>query len=108
MSTTIAPENPVCTLINVFTVTAERQRELVRLLNESTEQVMKHRDGFVTANIHASTDGTKVVNYAQWRDEAAFLAMQADPAAREHMTRAAEVAESFEPHLYTVEAVHSR
>lgn len=106
--TTITAGSPVCTLINVFTVVAERQQELVTLLEEATEQAMRHRDGFVTANIHASTDGIRVVNYAQWRDEAAFRAMLADPEAQVHMTQAAKIAESFEPHLYTVESVHSR
>lgn len=30
---------------------------------------MRHIDGFVSANIHASLDGTRAVNYAQWRSE---------------------------------------
>ena len=63
--------------------------------------------GFVSANIHASTDGTKVVNYAQWSDTDAFRAMLANPVAQPHMTAAAEIAESYEPHLYEVSTVHT-
>jgi len=33
--------------------------------------------------------------------------MFAHPAAREHMTIAADIADSFDPHLYTVESVHT-
>jgi heme-degrading monooxygenase HmoA len=36
---------------------------------------MKHAPGFVSANIHRSLDGKKVVNYAQWESKEAFEAM---------------------------------
>ncbi len=55
------------------------------MLAEATEQVMRHRPGFVSANIHASLDGTRVVNYAQWRSREDFQAMLDDPIAQEHM-----------------------
>lgn len=106
--TTIAAGAPVATLINVFTVRPDRQRELVDLLSRATEEFMRHQPGFVSANIHASADGVRVVNYAQWESAAAFQAMLADPAAQQHMGEAAALAESFEPHLYTVESVHHR
>ncbi|MER7076716.1 Antibiotic biosynthesis monooxygenase [Saccharopolyspora kobensis] len=104
----ISTEAPITTLINVFTVRPERQRALIDLLGRATEEAMRHLPGFVSANIHASTDGTKVTNYAQWRSAEDFHAMLGDPAAREHMELAAELAERYEPHLYTVESVHQR
>ncbi len=94
------------TLINVFTVKPERARKLVELLTAATEEVMQHVDGFISANIHLSADGTRVVNYAQWRDAQAMQAMQQNPTARQHMVLCADVADGFEPHLYTVESVH--
>ena len=48
-----------------------------------------------------------MVNYAQWRSSEAMQAMRQDPTAREHMAQCAELADGFEPHLYTVESVHS-
>ena len=98
------PAPPQVTLINVFTVIPERQRELTDLLIEATEQVIQHVPGF-RANIHASTDGTRVVNYAQWESAEALQAMLADPAAQRHTGTAAAIA-SYDPHLYTVESVH--
>lgn len=80
-TTTIAIDQDVATLINVFTVTRMTQQPLVDLLTEATEQVMRHRPGFISANIHASLDGTRVVNYAQWRSRDDFLAMLDDPTA---------------------------
>ena len=67
------------TLINVFTVEPERARQLADLLTAATEEVMQHVDGFISANIHLSTDGTRVVNYAQWRSAEAFE-LPPDPA----------------------------
>jgi len=106
--TTIERHAPYATLINVFTVEPDRATELAQLLHRSTEEVMRHLEGFRSANIHVSTDGTRVVNYAQWESAEAFQAMLADSAARTHMEEAATIATSFDPHLYTVESVHER
>ncbi|QIN81762.1 antibiotic biosynthesis monooxygenase [Rubrobacter tropicus] len=98
----ISQSGNVVTLINVFTVRPEDQQPLLDLLVEATESVMNRRPGFVSANLHKSFDGTRVVNYAQWRSKEAFEAMLEDPAAVGHMRQAAGLAESFEPHLYEV------
>lgn len=104
---TISVSAPVVTLINVFTVEPARQQELVQLLVSVTEEVMQHQPGFVSANIHASTDGERVVTYAQWESEQAFHSMMQDPHAREHMTATRRLAQA-EPHLYRVASVHHR
>jgi antibiotic biosynthesis monooxygenase (ABM) superfamily enzyme len=106
MMTTIQQHSQYATLINVFVVEPERAAELAAFLHDATETVMKHRPGFRSANIHVSTDGTRVVNYAQWDSPQAYQAMLADSGAREHMKEAAALASSFDPHLYTVESVH--
>jgi antibiotic biosynthesis monooxygenase (ABM) superfamily enzyme len=54
------------TLINVFTVEPENQDRLIEAWQRSTDEVIRHLPGFVSANIHASLDGTKVVNYARF------------------------------------------
>ncbi len=99
---TIATGQDVVTLVNVFTVTPDRQEQLAGLLAEATRTTMNRLPGYVSANIHRSLDGTKVVNYAQWRREADFQAMLGDPAAQQHMAAAAQLAISVEPHLYEV------
>jgi quinol monooxygenase YgiN len=104
----ISKLNPVVTLVNTFTVRPENQAELVRVLDEATEQVMRHLAGFVSASIHKSLDGTHVANYAQWTDESAFKAMLRDERAQAHMAVASKLAERFEPILYTVSAIHER
>src|SRR5215217_5569418 len=102
---TIAKDKDVVTLINVFTVAPEDQQRLVDVLVDATETVMRKQQGFVSANIHRSLDGTRVTNYAQWRSREAFEAMLRNPEAAEHMGEAARIAERFEPHLYEVSFV---
>jgi antibiotic biosynthesis monooxygenase (ABM) superfamily enzyme len=103
--TRISQRDDVVTLINVFTVAPEDQQRLLDLLVEATESVMNKLPGFVSANLHRSLDGTKVANYAQWRNREDFEAMLEDPEAAMHMREAAEIAEKFEPHLYEVSFV---
>ncbi|MDT5283444.1 MAG: hypothetical protein QOJ20_4639 [Mycobacterium sp.] len=106
--TTIEQNSGYATLINVFTVEPDRAAELAALLHTATQEVMRHQPGFRSANIHLSTDGTRVVNYAQWDSADAYRAMLADPTTQQHMADAAALASSFDPHLYTVESVHER
>ncbi|WP_423745826.1 antibiotic biosynthesis monooxygenase family protein (plasmid) [Haladaptatus sp. SPP-AMP-3] len=99
--TTIDTETDVMTLINVFTVPPEQQDELVSLLADATEETMRHLPGFVSANVHRSRDGERVVNYAQWESEADFEAIFERPDVREHMDGALELA-TVDYHLYDV------
>ena len=94
------------TLINTFMVAPEKADELVALLDNATDEVMRDMPGFLSANIHKSLDGTRVVNYAQWRSKQDFEAMRANPEAAPHMQKAAAIAERFEPVLYDVVSVH--
>lgn len=104
---TISASAPVVTLINVFIVEPARQQKLVALLVATTEEVIQHQPGFISANIHPSADGERVVNYAQWESEQAFRATLANPQAREHM-EAMRLLAHAEPRLYAVASVHHR
>jgi quinol monooxygenase YgiN len=99
--TTIAQDQELVTLINVFKVAPEHQQRLVDLLVDATEEVMCKIPGFISANIHKSLDGTRVTNYAQWRSVEDFKAIFQTPAATAHMPAISEIAES-DPVLYEV------
>ncbi len=62
--TEISEDNKGFTLINVFTVEPQNQERLVKILEKATEEIMRNLNGFVSANIHRSLDGVRVVNYA--------------------------------------------
>jgi hypothetical protein len=64
----IRAKTPIVTQINVFTVPSGGQDALVDYLARAA-QAAKEVDGWISASIHRSYDGTRVVNYAQSRDE---------------------------------------
>ena len=105
MKTTIEKGAPVVTLINVFTVDPSKQDELVKVLDDATQNVIKNLPGFVSANIHRGLDGRHVANYAQWESRESMETMLAHPAAQQHLRDAAALA-TFEPNLYEVASVH--
>lgn len=98
---TIEKRGGFLTLINVFSVAPDNQAKLIELLIKATEETMKYLPGFVSANIHRSFDGRKVVNYAQWKSMADFESMRKNPLAVFHIKAAAALAE-FEPILCEV------
>lgn len=100
------PKDSYCTLINTFTVEPAKAEELLKILSEATAHGMSQRLGFVSANLHMSEDRKHVTNYAQWRSKADVDAMMADPSAREHMGKAAELATKFEPIYYELRDSH--
>jgi heme-degrading monooxygenase HmoA len=79
------PQVPTITEADIFTqivefeVAPERQHDLIAALAAEVERWVRHRPGFLSASFHASHDGKRVFNYAQWRTEADFRAFVADP-----------------------------
>ena len=61
---TINADTDVVTQINVFTVPEGGQQALVDFLKEAA-QFASATPGWISASIHRSRDGTRVVNYAQ-------------------------------------------
>ncbi|MFF8831209.1 antibiotic biosynthesis monooxygenase family protein [Streptomyces sp. NPDC015131] len=106
VTASIDSDRTVATLINVFTVAPDRQYELVDLLARATEETMKHQAGFICANFHASEDGERVINYAQWESEGHYRAMLDNPDARVHMDQAAKIATDVQPRLFRVVSSH--
>jgi antibiotic biosynthesis monooxygenase (ABM) superfamily enzyme len=61
---TINANTDVITQINVFTVPEGGQQALIDLLKEAA-QFASSTPGWISASVHRSRDGTRVVNYAQ-------------------------------------------
>lgn len=57
----------IVTQINLFTVPAGGQDRLIDYLREAAREA-RTVDGWISASLHRSTDGTRVVNYAQSAD----------------------------------------
>lgn len=67
----IRADSGVITQINTFDVPEGGQQALIDLLREAAASC-RHIPGWMSASLHRSLDGTRVVNYAQARDEAAM------------------------------------
>ena len=102
---TIQAGAQLVTLINVFTVDRANQQRLIDRWQQATDDVIRHMPGFISANLHRSLDGTRVVNYAQWESQEAFRAMLRDPIVRPLLIELAEIA-GTEPLLCEVVSVH--
>jgi hypothetical protein len=64
---TIQRNDELVTLINVFSREPEFQNDLIKAWQGATEAELGGLAGIVSAALHRSLDGTRVVNYAQWR-----------------------------------------
>ncbi|GLY20731.1 antibiotic biosynthesis monooxygenase family protein [Micromonospora sp. NBRC 101691] len=104
--TVISTDADLVTLINVFTVAPGRQAELVAALDRTTRVFFATVPGFRSANVHASQDGTRVVNYAQWASAGHFEAMLRMPEARPHLAEIGALVEQSDPKLYEVRSTH--
>jgi heme-degrading monooxygenase HmoA len=98
--TTITAHTSIATLINVYTVAPKDQQRVVDLLI-AADRGLKDMHGFVSANVHRSADGTRVVEYAQWRTRADFENMTRDPRTQARMREILEIAKA-DLHLYEV------
>jgi quinol monooxygenase YgiN len=105
MEVTIRANNGVMTLINVFDVDPENQQKLVELLTEGTESLMSNMTGYISASVHTSKDGRRVINYSQWRSVKDIEAMRQNSDVGPYMQRVAALAK-FEAIACEVSYVH--
>jgi heme-degrading monooxygenase HmoA len=104
---TISKENKAVTLVNVFTVEPGNQQKVVEMLVEANEKTMRNVPGFISASIHKSLDGVRVVNYAPWRSQQDFEAMRNNPQTQAHMKPLMEISKP-DFHLYEVSDTFER
>jgi quinol monooxygenase YgiN len=105
MKIIISPSREVVTLINVFAVEPEHQRDLIDLLKEGTEDWMSRMPGYVSASAHKSKDGRRVINYSQWRSVPDIEAMRQNPDVQPYLQRVAALAK-FEAIICDVSYLH--
>jgi len=78
--------NGVVTHVNVFTVAPDRQQALVDSLIE-TVNAARAVPGWLSASVHRSYDGSKVINYVQFASHEAARAVLAHLAAGGYLQR---------------------
>ena len=101
--TTLSLDNSLTTVIIIFTIKPEQQQELIDTIKEFLETVQT-QPGFIAANLHQSTDGLKVANYAQWSSMETFTAFRNNEAVQ---AKAAKLFEFDTPDSHVYEIVTS-
>jgi quinol monooxygenase YgiN len=89
------------TQITTVKVEPEHQDEVLKLMVERA-RFMAKQPGFISVNLHRSTDGSHIVNYIQWRDRKHLEAAHHSPEFRKKWPRFGELVEDVEPCLYEV------
>jgi quinol monooxygenase YgiN len=95
----VSREGNLVTLINVFETKPEQQQVLLDQLSRFAESV-KEEPSMIGAALHRSTDGMRVITYAQWRSEEdldRFVKKY-----REQMCALLLLAERADAHVYEV------
>jgi quinol monooxygenase YgiN len=103
--TVIRTEDGTIAMVNVFDVDPDKQKELAEVMSEGAEKFIRHRPGCISVNILLSTDGKRLLYFAQWQTKADIKATMADPDVQYYRDKAAELAKP-DPHAYTVYSVH--
>lgn len=103
---TIRANDSVVTHINTFHTRPEDQEALVQSLIE-TVQFASTLPGWISASIHASTDGMRVINYVQMESQAAAEAVNRALFAAGHIQRNTRLGR-VEPAQYRVPFVLDR
>jgi len=91
----------VVTQITTVKVEPEHQTEVLKLMTERA-RFMAKQPGFVSVNLHRSSDGSHIVNYVQWKSRKELEAAHHSPEFRKKWPRFGELVEEVEPCLYDV------
>lgn len=81
--------------ISIFKVEDQlMQEKVVSLLEEAAHQILNKHEGFISARIYKSLDGTKVINHVKWKNKQTFEKSLNDPRMIIHMNDIDNLAKS--------------
>ncbi|HLI19809.1 MAG TPA: antibiotic biosynthesis monooxygenase [Stellaceae bacterium] len=104
--TVIAPALKLATGINVFTLPAERQPELIKTLHAISNEIITHKYPMnVAANFHRGIDAPIVINYNQYNDRKSGQFLRTQPVAKALLDKTHELSDKHELRWYEVEEV---
>ncbi|KST66180.1 antibiotic biosynthesis monooxygenase family protein [Mastigocoleus testarum] len=102
----INKNNSVITPIVIFSVEPERQQNLIDIIIDFLPDVEKQA-GFVSASLHKSMDGEKVVNYAQWQSIKDYEGFLENPNLQSGRTKLSEFNRP-DSHIYEIAISESK
>jgi quinol monooxygenase YgiN len=95
-------------LINTFYVENENQQEiLINELNKMSKYIISEFE-CISANLHKSLDGKRVINYVEWKSVEDWKNMLSDEYAKKHIEEVKKIVISYDPMLYKISNVHHK
>lgn len=100
--TTITRASGLVTSIEVLTVDPEQQQSVGEQIRHFTTDFLVHQPGFVSASVHRSWDGTHIINYIQWDNDASFEQTRTNVTLQQHVSRLRTLALNVHQDLYEI------
>ena len=94
------------TVITTFEVNPGSAQDVLDLLTDAWDQVIRRQSGFVSGAIHLNDAHTRIATYSQWRDRKDYQAMLRSAEMRERNRAITALCKSFEPVMYEVQSVY--
>jgi heme-degrading monooxygenase HmoA len=98
--TRISKDANLITVINKFSVEPENHKRLLQLLDD-LRTVVEKQPGFISANLHKSFEGTRIVSYAQWDTKEDYQAVYTNSDAKPILDEIKKISK-FSWNLYEV------
>ena len=93
------------TVICTFDVTPGSAQDVLDLLTDAWDKVIRRQPGFVSGAIHLNDAQTRIATYSQWRDRKDYQAMLRIDEMRRRNREIHGMCKHFEPVMYEVQAV---
>lgn len=98
--TIISKDATLVTVINKFSVGPDNHKKLLQLL-DNLREIVEKQPGFVSANVHRSFEGTRLVSYAQWNTKEDYQAVYTNSNAKPILDEIKKISK-FSWNLYDV------
>ncbi len=105
MPIAITPEFDGQTVVSTLEMTPGTCSDVLEMLTEAYEQVIRHQPGFLGGAIHVNDAQTRISTYSRWEKRGDFQAMLRTPEMRERNREISALCSRFEPVMYEVAAV---
>lgn len=92
------------TVICTFEVTPGSAHDVLDLLTDAWDQVIRRQPGFVSGAIHLNDAQTRIATYSQWNDRKDYQAMLRSEEMRRRNRDIHAMCKSFEPVMYEVQS----
>ncbi|MDB6176030.1 antibiotic biosynthesis monooxygenase [Paracoccus sp. Z330] len=94
------------TVICTFEVSPGTAHDVLDMLEDAWDQVIRKQPGFISGAIHLNDAQTRIATYSQWRDRKDYQAMLRSDEMRRRNREINAMCKGFEPVMYELQSVY--